>query len=98
MVLKSDCLKPGNARVGPGLRPRQGWSKARLETLEKFLLFPHSGLLRPVHIHEHEPRRIPDLVGKRAIAIGAALAERDIRSRRRHRRPREARRIGTEAL
>ena len=54
--------------------------------------------LDPVHVHEHEARRIPDLVGEGAIAVGAALVERDVGAGRGHRRQREARRVRAEAL
>src|ERR1051326_1792402 len=51
-----------------------------------------------VHIHEHESGRIPDLVGKGAIAIRPALVKGNVSSRRSHRRQREARGIRSKAL
>ena len=49
--------------------------------------------LHSIHVHEHEARRIPYLVGKIPIPRRAALAEGDIGARRRHRRQSEARRV-----
>src|SRR4029077_13219000 len=51
---------------------------------------PHT---HTIHVHEHEAGGVPYLVGEIPIAFGAAWIERDIRSRRRHRREREARRV-----
>ena len=59
---------------------------------------PNSGLLRLVHIHEHETRRIPDLVGEFSVAVGAAFVECNVSTRRGHGGQGEARGIGSEPL
>ena len=49
-------------------------------------------------IHEEEASGVPDLVGKGAIALGAALGEGDVGTGRSHRGQREAHRIGAVLL
>src|SRR5262249_61451641 len=82
-VFKRNRFKPGNSRVGTAALGCPDGTKSRLSS---------------VHTHEHEPRRIPYLVSERPIPFRPALVERNIRSRRGHRRQREARRVCPEAL
>src|SRR5580765_7394501 len=49
-----------------------------------------------IKVHEHETRGIPYLVGKGAVAIGAALRESNVRSGRGHGGQRESNSICTE--
>ncbi len=78
-VFERVSLKPGNAAAyGETGVPPAPRPQARLD---------------PIHVHEHEPRRVPYLVGKITVSRGAALAERDIRAGSCHRRQGEARRV-----
>src|SRR5260370_1547883 len=76
-------MEPGNSYVGTAALGCPAWPQARLDS---------------IHVHEHESCRIPDLVGKGAIAIRSALAERYVRPRRSHGSQREARGIRAEAF
>src|SRR5262249_47716989 len=81
-IFESLSLESSNARVGRTLLSVSG-PEARLN---------------PVHVHEHESRRIPDLVGKCPVAVGAALVERNVSTRRSHGRQSETSRISTKAV
>jgi hypothetical protein len=82
MIFESSCLEPRKA----------------LESPQELLRLPRPCLLGPIYIHEREPSRIPNLVGKRTVAISSALAKRNVRARRRPRRQSKASSVGTEAL
>jgi hypothetical protein len=47
-------------------------------------------------VHQHEARRVPQLVAEVAIAFAAREVEVDVAAERRHRRHREAQRVGAE--
>ena len=56
------------------------------------LIRPHSRL-DPIHIHKHEAGGVPNLVGKGAVAVGAALVEGNVGAGCGHRGKGEARGI-----
>ena len=53
---------------------------------------------KPFSVHEHQAGRIPDLVGKGTIALGAALRKSNVGAGRGHGRQREAHSIRAVAL
>src|SRR5436190_21593165 len=61
-------------------------------------LRPPSGFASAVHVHKHEARGVPDLIGKSAIAFGTRLIEGDVGARRSHGGEGEARRVGAVFL
>src|SRR5438093_7991441 len=63
-IFERHRLEPSNARVETGLCPVQGGAQPRRHTIQPYT----------INIHEHEPRRIPNLVSKVPIALRPALA------------------------
>ena len=88
------------ARLDPAIDQRSGVAKLgnTIHQLRQLLLLPCSCLARPVDVYEEEARGVPDLVGKVAIALGAALIKRDVGTWRSHGRERETDRVRTKLL
>ena len=57
-----------------------------------------ANLRRPIHVHEEEPRRVPNLVGECAVAFSAGHVEGDVGAGRGHGGQREAHRVGAVLL